>query len=204
MKISLRVAPDVFFDSKKWDQFVRQFESAEVALARISEGPQIPGGGFHRKGDAGVPTSPRERSIHEERSFQFGTDLVAQFKTDLIDGVIIASGVPQPFGERRTIPADECRRVWPNFVEKTLLGPLFGYSQVTLEANNTRQAVNRRLLQASITWLQVQAAGKAVRKKEDLRRLAKEHFGQNIPVRVFNQAYQRVYDRDRGRPRKRI
>lgn len=203
MKISLRLAPDVFFDAEKWDQFVRQFEGAEVARARISVPPVIPGDGFHRAEDASLPTQPNAREAHSELTFQLGMALVSQFKADLMAQVITASGMPQPFGERQVIPAEECGRLWPNFLEDTLLGPLFGYSHVTLEANNTRQAVNQRLLQACIAWLQVQAARDAVQKKENLRRLAKEHFGQEIPVRVFNQAYQRVHHHDRGRPRKR-
>jgi hypothetical protein len=202
MKISLRLAPDVFFDSEKWDQFIRQFESSELALARISVPPAIPGDGYHRADDAGLPAQTHAREVHSELTFQLGMALVGQFKRDLMERVILASGIPQPFGERRNIPPEECGRVWPNFLENTLLGPLFGYSHVTLVANNTRRAVNQRLLQACIDWLQVQAAENAIRKKEDLRRLAKKHFGQDIPVRVFNLAYQRVYYRDRGRPRK--
>ena len=62
MKISLRLAPNVFFDSKKWGQFVGQFENAEVALARISVLPIVPGDGFHRSKDAGLPT---ERAARE-------------------------------------------------------------------------------------------------------------------------------------------
>ena len=202
MKISLRLAPNVFFDSKKWGQFVGQFENAEVALARISVLPIVPGDGFHRSKDVGLPTERAARVDHCELTFQLGMALVGQFKADLMEGAIIASGIPQPFGERQTIPADECSRVWPNFLDQTLLGPLFGYSHVTLEANKTRQAVNRRLLQTCIAWLHAQASGSDVRKKEDLRTLATDHFGQEIPVRVFNLAYRRVYHRARGRPRK--
>ena len=164
--------------------------------------PIVPGDGFHRSKDARLPTVRAAREDHCELTFQLGMALVGQFKADLMEGAIIASGIPQPSGERQTIPADECRRVWPNFLGQSLLGPLFGYSHVTLEANKTRQNVNRRLLQTCTAWLRTQASGSHVRKKEDLRTLAKGHFGQEIPVRVFNLAYQRVYRRDRGRPRK--
>jgi len=201
MKISLRLAPDVFFDSQKWDLFVCQFEGAELALARISRPPAIPGDGFHRAEDAGLPAQTHAREVHSELTFQLGMALISQFKTDLMEKVIVASGIPQPFGARRTVPPEECGRVWPNFLEQTFAGPLFGYSQVTLEANNTRTAVNRRLLNSCCNWLRERKLSGKVRKKEDLRALAKDHFGQTIPARVFNQAYAQVYDRERGRPR---
>jgi hypothetical protein len=201
MEYSLRLAPDLLFNRDEWARFVAQFDTAETALNRISTPPSLPHG-FHRESDIGLPTSVEARSRHTELTFALGTKLVSALKTDLVAGVIITSGIPVPYGERKIIPAEEWMRLWPYFAEESAWGQMGAYSQVKLRSNSDKRVLRVRLLENCLKWLRDDTTGDGLTKKEALRSLADEHFHQKIPVRVFNEAYRRAFDRQRGRPTK--
>ena len=201
MQFLLRSAPALLFDKKQWSQFAAAFRSADIALARMSA-PPFPPLGFHRPNDIGIPRSANEYAKHCQSAFALGMTLVGKFKSDLITGFIVATGIPLPKGNRQHIPAADWRRLWPNFADGSALGELFGYADVRLRMVKSRKPVNSRLIKACADWLRTFDLDDLPIKKT-LQRRADAHFRQPIPTRVFNEAYRRVAHRGRGRPARR-
>lgn len=128
--------------------------------------------------------------------------LIGKLKSDLIAGLIVATGIPLPKGDRQHIPAAEWRDLWPNFAEGSALGGIFGYADVRLRDVKSRKALNVRLTRACVEWLRMFDVDDFPIKKT-LRRRANEHFRQDIPIRVFDEAYRRIAQRGKGRPARR-
>lgn len=203
MQISLRLIPDLVFDKADWEAFCSRFANREEALARLSRPPLI---GhlfypylFHEEGDALLPIDQEERKLFVLKTHEFGGKLIAGIRRRLVDQELEATGVPLPRGDRKVIPADEWKGLWPNFIRNSAMRPLFGYSDIEIRIRSASQADNFRLEENLVSWLAAnhpQPPGKAT-----LQCLAEQHFGNGIPVRIFNLAYARVYKRSRGRPR---
>ncbi len=113
-----------------------------------------------------------------------GLDLGGDWKTDSIrDG---AGGCFVP---------NAAPLLWPE--------PTEGNAWRALLRGFKNQKLKAKLLGDCIHFLQAFVASNEPPKKETLRKMAVAHFRQKVTVRIFNEAYRRVFKRDRGRPAKR-
>lgn len=70
-EIRLSQAPDILFDLVLWNKFCAQFDTREIALARISIPPWDPAG-FHRDGDPVLPVDRQEREEQIQKTYDLG------------------------------------------------------------------------------------------------------------------------------------
>ena len=98
MEIPLKQAPDRLFDQQKWSEFISHFDTREIALGRLSVHPSDPGG-FYREGDAKLVKSGEGRWKQIDELYELGIALVGDFKTKLIKGQVLSSGISLEFDQ---------------------------------------------------------------------------------------------------------
>jgi hypothetical protein len=202
MEIPLKQAPDRLFDQQKWSEFISHFDTREIALGRLSVHPSDPGG-FYREGDAKLVKSDEGRWKQIDELYELGIALVGDFKTKLIKGQVLSSGISLEFDqnvEREPIASELWAKMWPDFVNDCAHGVMFGFTDVLVRRNDSRQALAAEMLERCILWLRGRAAEGENRRKT-LANEALEHFGSHLHTRVFSAAYKEVFNKPRGRPR---
>jgi hypothetical protein len=208
MEIPLSKAPEVFFDQQLWQIFQSYFKTPRIALERISDLPQVPGYYYHREHDA-LPSSDKELWQEVTEAADLGKALLYGLQRQFLARQIIATGVA--FGlnssERVVIPPDRWLRLWPNFVHNFAMAqfklddPLCTrYDDIRLSSDDSTRA-HAIIVEDCISFLQQRKADgeerKAVLEREAINRL-----GMPIPTRDFDAAFKAVFQRKRGRPRK--
>jgi len=201
MEIPLKHAPDRFLDQQKWSEFISHFDTREIALYRLS-GPPYDLAGFYQGDDAKLVNAGegRQKQIHE--AFELGIALVGELKTKLIKGHIRSSGLPAGFidVERELIAPELWAKLWPDFVENCAHGPLFGFTQVRVCRDSSRQALAAEMLEYCTSFLRDRSAEGEDRRKV-LEKEASERFGIDLRTRIFSAAYWSVFKKSGGRPR---
>ena len=160
MEIPLKEAPDRFFNQQQWTEFISHFETREIALGRLSVPPYDPAG-FYREGDAKLVKSAEGRWKQIDELFELGIALVGDFKTKLIKGQVLSSGISTAFDqnvEREPIASELWAKMWPDFVEDCAHGALFGFTQVRMDRDDSRQALAAEMLECCTSWLRGRAA----------------------------------------------
>jgi hypothetical protein len=171
MEFPLSRASEILFDRQLWEIFVSYFETSESAYERIGFPPDLTG--YHHEDYAA------RCSISKERWQE--------------------TGVPRGFSRptRRPIPPSEWLRLWPNFAGNWAMSTKGSYDdvQLSLRPLDEKAELQER---CELFLLQRKCEGEGLRKIliED----ATEHFGEPVPVRIFNAAYWKVFKRRRGRP----
>jgi hypothetical protein len=161
MEIPLNQAPKEFFDQEQWLKFIAHLDSRAIALARISDMPSLTTG-FYEPEDLDMSRSDKEREMEIEELFQLGMALVGQLRTKLIKKEISATGYSfglstDPDG-RIAISPEQCRRIWPDFVEGKIRGELFLFSDVRLISNDNRKTRTAELIKRHSDFLQKRSA----------------------------------------------
>jgi hypothetical protein len=200
-EIPLSHAPEAFFDQEKWNRFVAYFVNRQDALEHISQ-PEPGALTFYRQKAAQLTTFGGLSARQQQEIHLLGESLVADFKSRLIRGEIIATGFSGISVERSRIPPDRWQNIkmWPHFInEQTTDGQLeFTVVRVSDVVPTTTSAID--LLQRCIEWMQQRRDGGESRRKV-LEKEALKHFGTAIKIRTFAEAYRVVFNKPRGRPR---
>jgi len=196
--LPLREAPERFFDVAKWREFVSYFDNPEAALRHISKGE--PGLlVFYRRQAARRATG--ELARRDEKVAALGRVLVADFLQRLIDGRLVATGLPAVGVERVTIPAERWDDLRPDFVAGSAAGGGLSLTAVRIyEAGE--KPVQSTLLDRCVAFLQ-QRGREGESRRKVLFTQALAHFGEALTTRTFGEAYKIVFAKPRGRPRKR-
>jgi hypothetical protein len=196
--IPLSEAPEHFFDQLKWHAFIAHFDAPSIALARISNPPSYYG--FYREDDTRLPMSNQAREQKTQEAFELGISLVGDFRGKLINNRIVATGVVIGSPNRALIAPEQWQKLWPNFIEDKAMGPLFEISNIQLSRNDNRQTRDAEMLERCITYLQ-QRKGHGESQRKILEPETNRYFGNDLTTRVFNEAYKKVFNKKRGRPR---
>jgi hypothetical protein len=184
--IPLDQAPEHFFDQKKWQSFLKFCKSRDDAICLLtSPGPRIIN--FYRYD----PNSEdnRRRKLREE--------ILKGFIVKLASGEIIAKGMQPPSTEIGPIPAPIWKHLSLNFNDNTACGGKYEFIGIQL-FNAGELPID--IVTECVDWLRDQNHASLL--KEDLRDLARDHFGKHLKTRDFNEAYKKVCGKGRGRPPK--
>ena len=204
MEVVLKQVPDWFFNQQQWMEFSSHFDSREIALERLSA-PPYGAAGFYRDGDSKLAKTGELRQRQIEELFQLGITLIGDFKTKLIKGQVISTGIPTELHllgsvERKPIAPDLWKKMWPEFTRDCAWGTIFAFNHVRLRRNDSREAIAAEMLERCTAWLRSRAAD-GVDRRKILEKEAVAHFGSDLPTRVFSAAYKEVFKKPRGRPR---
>jgi hypothetical protein len=210
MDLALSKAPDLLFDQQIWAAFTTYFDTADIALERISCPPQIPGGYYHRHGDKLLPATIREKDQIIAEARDLGVALLRGFQDLLLHGHIVASGIPIRNGgetEHEVIPAESWLRLWPNLAHNYAMAFARPGDQSCGRYDDIRLSIKEpQLLHAELVancsrFLRSRQAEGESRRKVLISETSL-NLGLPIPFRIFNAAYKEVFKQPRGRPRK--
>lgn len=136
----------------------------------------------------------------EENIFVLVEKMIASFCELGALGQIIGHGIFSSTGLRQAIPAELWSDLKFDFAANKATSNGFSYIHVTIEKaatpDNQGDVVARMV--ASLTQ---HRSEKAKAPKKMLAKEARVEFGNNYTERAFNEAYKRVYQHPRGRPR---
>jgi hypothetical protein len=172
-------APESFFDPAVWIQYLTQFPNREVAVYALSV--LEPGSGDQR------PCAILAKY------------LIDNFRKELRDGKIGATGLCALKVDRVPIPAERWEDLWPDFSKnRTRFGSMaFEYVRVS----KTVPLLASDIIESCSLWLRQRPdAGESPKKV--LIEEAREQFGNVLTTRDFDSAYKSVFNRRRGRPRR--
>jgi hypothetical protein len=198
MEFPLSRAPEVLFDRQLWEIFVSYFETSESAYERIGFPPDLTG--YHHEDYAARCSISKERWQEIEEACAVGRELIRSLQRKFLSEELTATGVPRGYSHptRQPIPPSEWLKLWPNFAGNWAMSTKGSYDDVQL---SLRPLDETSELQERCEFFLL----KRKREGESLRKVliedTTEHFGGPVPVRIFNAAYRKIFERRRGRPR---
>jgi hypothetical protein len=197
MEFPLSRAPEVLFDRQLWKIFVSYFETSESAYERIGFPPDLTG--YHYEDYATRSSISKERWQEIEEAHVVGRELLRGLQGKFLSEELTATGVPRGYSRpsRQPIPPSEWLWLWPNFAGNWAMSTKGRYDdvQLSLRPINEKAELQER---CELFLLRRKREGESLRKV--LIQDATEHFGERVPVRIFDAAYSKVFKRRRGRP----
>jgi hypothetical protein len=198
MEFPLSRAPELLFDRRLWEIFVSYFETSESAYERIGFPPDLTG--YHHEDYATRFSISKERWQEIEEASAVGRELLRGLQRKFLSEELTATGVPRGYSRptRQPIPPSEWLRLWPNFAGNWAMSTRGSYDDVQLSLRPLDETAELQE-RCELFLLKRKCEGEALRKVliEDTT----EHFGEPVPVRIFNAAYRKVFEKRRGRPR---
>lgn len=190
--IPLNQTPEHFFDQEKWQQFVTLSKSRGGALNNLTN----PGYRIRR---SDIEDSQSETS----QIIRLRDELLDDLTRKLIGGEITAEGILYP----TTTPSEIPVAIWEqniafNFDTNKVVSGKYEFIGIQLFKVGNEQKPARTLVDECTTWLHDNIERHMGWIKTAISDDALGHFGKNLKTRTFDEAYQMVYERSRGRPRK--
>jgi hypothetical protein len=197
MEFPLSRASEILFDRQPWEIFVSYFETSESAYERIGFPPDLTG--YHHEDYASRSSISKERWQEIEQASAVGRELLRGLQRKFLSEELTATGVPRGFSRptRQPIPTSEWLRLWPNFAGNWAMSTKGGYDDVQLSLRPIDEKAEQQE-RCELFLLKRKREGESLRKV--LIQDTTEHFGERIPVRMFDAAYSKVFKRRRGRP----
>lgn len=197
MEFPLSRAPKMFFDPQLWNIFVSYFESNEIAYERIGYPPDLTG--YHREYYGMRFNLSKERWQEIEEARAVGRELLRGLHSKFLSEDLTATGIPRGFARptREAIPPSEWLELWPNFAGNWAMSTTGSYDNVLLSWNPPDEKAE--MLELCELFL-TKRKSEGETKKTVLIEKAATYFGKRVPDRIFNSAYQKVFQRKRGRP----
>jgi hypothetical protein len=197
MEFPLSRAPEVLFDRQLWEIFVSYFETSESAYERIGFPPDLTG--YHYEDYATRSSISKERWQEIEEAHAVGRELLRGLQGKFLSEELTATGVPRGYSRptRQPIPPSEWLMLWPNFAGNWAMSTKGRYDdvQLSLRPIDEKAELQER---CELFLLRRKREGESLRKV--LIQDTTEHFGERVPVRIFDAAYSKVFKRRRGRP----
>jgi hypothetical protein len=199
--IPLAAVPEHFFDQDKWNEVVSSLGSREKALHRISH-PDHVTVVYMRRQVAQQQSAAGAKAREEERIYDLIQSLVQEFCALLLNGQYVATGFQPPSVERVTIPPELWRDLTLNFEDGVGRGCGYAFAHIRIAKVTDIPRQESNVAGRLVAWLSERRARHGSELKKTLVELAHREFGDEFTVRGFDAAYQQVYRRRRGRPRK--
>ena len=197
MDFPLSRAREILFDRQLWEIFVSYFETSESAYERIGFPPDLTG--YHYEDYATRSSISKERWQEIEEAHAVGRELLRGLQGKFLSEELTATGVPRGYSRptRQPIPPSEWLMLWPNFAGNWAMSTKGSYDdvQLSLRPIDEKAELQER---CELFLLRRKREGESLRKV--LIQDTTEHFGERVPVRIFDTAYSKVFKRRRGRP----
>jgi hypothetical protein len=153
-----------------------------------------------RRRAAEQPTHAGASAREDERIAQLGQRILARFRTSLINGERLTTGMQPPSVERKAFPGELWSQLMPNFEDGTAQGGGYAFALIRV-IDATDVAPTESNIVVRITgWLGKRRERYGGELKKGLLHAAREEFGDEFKTRAFDAAYRHIYGRKRGRP----
>ncbi len=151
-----------------------------------------------REGIAGGRSGPKGQA--QEEIFALVEKMIASYRELGASGRLIAQGISSLTGLRQSIPSEFWSNLRFDFEANKASNDKFSYSHVTINENDLADS-QEDVVARMIAWLTQHRPEKGKALKKMLAAGARAEFGDDYKERAFNEAYSRVYQHRRGRPR---
>lgn len=199
-EVPLRDAPECFFDSALWNEYLSLYTNREVSLAEISQ-PDPAILVYYRQEEEKLPWQHTPDIRRHLRQAKLKDGLVARFRELLTKGKLVATGFSSLAVERVSIPAERWQDLWPDFSKNRAKGETVEFTAVHVSEAAEQPVRAADLLDRCSKWMERRRQEGESRRKT-LEGEATALFGQDLTTRTFAGAYTRVFAKPRGRPRK--
>jgi hypothetical protein len=197
--IPLHEAPERFFDSALWNEYISLHGNRELALSELGH-PEPGIIGYYRDEVERQPWLHTPSTQRSRRLEKLRQDLVGRFRTQLIKGDIVATGLSPLTIDRTKIPGERWEDLCPDFVNDKAKGGTLEFTRVRLSEPTDHPTQAAALLDRCIQWLE-QRKHEGEGRRKVLQGEALTVLGQDLTTRMFDTAYRAVFSRSRGRPR---
>jgi len=198
-EIPLHEAPERFFDSAPWNEYLSLLGNREVALPELGQ-PEPGIIGHYRQELERQPWMHTPSTQRALRVAKLGEALVTRFRTQLSKGDTVATGLSPLAIDRVTIAGERWEDLWPDFVNDKAKGVTLEFTRVRLSEPTDHLTEAGALLDRCIKWME-QRSHEGESRRKVLQGEALAVFGQDLTTRVFDTGYKAVFSRPRGRPR---
>lgn len=196
--LSLRDALERFAAPDLWTAFVAGFDNvgeARVALFRAVEDTNIHA--YYRNQAAALGDADARNSSAQ---LQSAKPLIDGFRERVQAGELIMTCLQPPSLTRERFPAQLWQKLHFNLGDNSATG--CGYRLEDIQVSLSPEAEVQDVTRCCEIWLRRRRAELGDEPKDVLSHEARVEFGDALSVRAFNEAYHRVYGRQRGRPRR--
>jgi hypothetical protein len=198
MKFPLSQTRELFFDSQLWGLFVSYFATPKIAFERIGYPPDLTG--YHTELFPLRSQLSRQQWREIEEARALGEEILRSLRAKFLNEEITATGIPRGRSrlKRESIPAQEWWTLWPNFVGNWAMSTVGSYDNIELIWHPQDPSKAELVEQLDRLLLDARSDGESRRKV--LLEAVRKHFGQQVSIREFNEAYRRIFQKRRGRP----
>lgn len=195
--IKLRDAPGRFLKTD-WLCLVESKGSEAKAIEALSHPNPAVRVYIRRQMIADGRGGPETRA--EEDIYLLIETMIASFRQLGASGRLIAQGISSLTGLHQPIPSELWSNLKFDFEADKASNNEFSYSHVTINQNDPADS-QEDVVARIIAWLTQHRPEKGKTPKKTLAAGARAEFGDDYKERAFNEAYSRVYQHRRGRPR---
>ena len=197
MELSLSRAPEMFFDPQLWGIFVSYFETPETAYERIGYPPGLVG--YHHQHDATRFELSKDLWQEIDEACTVGRELLRGLQKQFLSEELTETGIPRGYAlpSRTAIPPSEWLKLWPNFAGNWAMSTVGSYDDIQLSWRPKDRKVE---FQERCELLLLKRKREGEGRRKVLIQQATDHFGEPVPIRIFNESYKKVFNKSRGRP----
>jgi len=196
--VSLKDAPARFLNVD-WGRLVELKGSEAKAIETLSK--PDPAALVHIRREVIADGQGGAKARAEEEIFSLVEKMIADFRALATSGQIAGQGIHSGTGLRQIIPSELWSGLQFDFSGGAASGAGFSFSFVMIEEARPRSDANE-LVATLVAWLQQRQLESGVEPRKVLEGAAKKEFVSSFRAREFSEAYKRVYERSRGRPRR--